>query len=56
MFTLYYTIPTYNGPEKITALRKKVFENILGKGENIGNQHFLLFTKCFPFPKQISVV
>ena len=24
-------------------LRKKPFENIVGKGENAGNQHFLLF-------------
>ena len=31
------------------------FENILGKGENAGNQHFLLFPQCFlPFTKQIS--
>ena len=22
-------------------------ENILGKGENAGNQHFLLFPQCF---------
>ena len=31
-----------------------VFENIVGKGENAGNQHFLLFPQCFPhFQKQI---
>ena len=23
------------------------FENIMGKGENSGNQHFLLFPNCF---------
>ena len=23
------------------------FENIVGKGENAGNQHFLLFLQCF---------
>ena len=34
------------------TLKKVAFENILGKGENAGNQHFLLFPKCFlPFPK-----
>ena len=22
-------------------------ENIVGKGENVGNQHFLLFPQCF---------
>ena len=31
-------------------------ENIVGKGENAGNQHFLLFPPGFlPFPKQISI-
>ena len=49
--TLYHTIPTLNDPEK-----KKPFENIVGKGENTGNQHFLLFPQCLlPFPKQISI-
>ena len=38
------------------TLRKKPFENIVGKRENNGNQHFLLFPQCFlPFPKQISI-
>ena len=37
------------------TLGKKPFENIVGKGENAGNQHFLLFPQCFiPFPKQVS--
>ena len=31
LLTLYHTIPTVT------------FENIMGKGENAGNQHFLLF-------------
>ena len=32
------------------------FENTVSKGENAGNQHFLLFPQCFqPFPKQISI-
>ena len=25
---------------------KKPFENFVGKGENAGNQHFLLFQQC----------
>ena len=25
-------------------------ENIAGKGENAGYQHFLLFSQCFPNP------
>ena len=44
------------------TLKKKHFENIVGegenagKGENAGNQHFVLFPECFlPFPKQISL-
>ena len=46
---LLLTIPTFNDPEKET------FENIVGKGENAGNQHFLLFPQCFlPIPNRIS--
>ena len=38
-----------------TTLNKKPFENIVGKGENAGNQHFLLFPQCFQtLPNQIS--
>ena len=49
--TLYHTIPTFK------KLGKKPFENIVGKGENAGHQHFLLFSQCFlPFPKQISIL
>ena len=34
---------------------RELFKNIVGKGENAGNQHFLLFPQCFlPFPNQIS--
>ena len=34
----------------------KTFENIVGKGENAGNQHFLLFLQCFPpFLKEILI-
>ena len=36
----------YN-PRNLTTLRKKPFENIVGKGEDAGKQHFLLFPKCF---------
>ena len=31
----------------LTTLRKKALENTVGKGENAGNQHFLLFPQCF---------
>ena len=40
-FTLYHTIPTFND------LRKKALEKPMGKGENAGKQHFLLFPQCF---------
>ena len=38
--------------EKINVTEKMKFvlgrvENIVGKGENAGNQHFLLFPQCF---------
>ena len=40
----------------LTTLKHKAFENIAGKGENAGNQHFLLFLQCFiPVPNQISI-
>ena len=32
----------------LKILYKKTFKNIVGKGENAGNQHFLLFPECFP--------
>ena len=39
----------------LTTLKKKPFENDVGKGENAGNQHFLLFPQCFlPYQRQKS--
>ena len=38
------------------TLYKKTFENNVGKGENAGNQHFLLFPQFFlSFPQQILI-
>ena len=34
--------------EVITALKEKVIENLVGKGENFGNQQLLLFPHGFP--------
>ena len=31
----------------LRTLKKKPFVNIVGKEENAGNQHFLLFPQCF---------
>ena len=37
-----------------TNLGKTLLENVEGKGDNAGHQHFLLFLQCFlPFPTQI---
>ena len=35
-----------NVTQKLKFVSKRI-ENILGKGENAGYQHFLLFPKCF---------
>ena len=32
----------------LTTQRKKLLINTVGKGENAGSQHFLLFLQCFP--------
>ena len=40
----------------LKILKKKPFENTQDKGENAGNQHYLLFLQCFTHPqKSISV-
>ena len=40
----------------LMTLKKKPFETIVGKGENAGNQHFLLFQQYFlPISKRVSV-
>ena len=31
----------------LMILKKQSFENIVGKGENAGSQHFLLLQQCF---------
>ena len=49
-FNLYHTFPTFND----LNLKKK-FGNIVGKGENAGNQHFLIFPLRFlPFPNKFQ--
>ena len=36
--------------------RKQAFENIIGKGENADNQHFLLSPQCFlPLTKETPI-
>ena len=39
------------------TLRQRSFEKIMGKRENAGNRHFLLFPLCLlPVSKQISAI
>ena len=53
LYTLLFTAQS----RLLTTLYKKPVENIAGKGENAGNQHFLLFPQCFQaFPNQISIL
>ena len=35
---------------------KERTENIVGKGENAGYQHFLLFPQCFQKPSSIGLL
>ena len=42
-----------NVTNKTTSLYVRV-ENTLGKGENAGYQHFLLFRQCFPQPPSFT--
>ena len=44
-----------NLTQKLKFVLEKV-ENIVGKGENAGYQHFLLFPQCFQNPSFIWVV
>ena len=34
-------------PRLLTTLKKDALENTVGKEENAGDQHFLLFPQCF---------
>ena len=48
--TPYHTIQNFNDLKTRSSL-----ENIMGKGEHAGNQHFLLLAQCFlSSPKQIQ--
>ena len=42
-----FCLPSVQQFRVLTTLGKEPFENIVGKGENAGIQHFLLFSKCF---------
>ena len=45
--------------DKLNVAQMMIFlfdrvENTGGKGENAGNQHFLLFPQCFPKPSSLG--
>ena len=42
-----YLLPFVTQSRLLTAFKKKHFEIIEGRGENAGNQRFLLFPQCF---------
>ena len=47
----------YHKSLRLKTLKGSLLKNIVGKGENAGNQHFLLFPQCFlAIPKRFSVV
>ena len=48
--------PLPQDPDFKRPLMRRTFENTVEKGENAGNQHFLLLPQCFlPFARQISI-
>ena len=50
---------TVDDKTHVNQMMEKVFErgeNIVGKAENAGNQHFLLFPQCFPKPYFLKVI
>ena len=49
IYTIIQNLTLYNTIPILTPMERKAFENILEKGENAGNQHFLLFPQCFLF-------
>ena len=50
-------LTSVNGKAVNASITKNPLENIVGKGENAGNQHFLLFPQCFlSFPEQFSII
>ena len=49
--------PLPHNPDFLTTLKKTPFENIVGKWENAGNQHFLIFPQCFnPSQKELLLL
>ena len=47
MVGLLYFLTIPRNPDFKQPWRRQLLRNIVGKGENAGNQHFLLFPQCF---------
>ena len=47
LLNLEDTLPFTTQFRLLTTLKMNALENTVGKGENVGNQHFLLYTLCF---------
>ena len=55
LLVIYITVYFFKEPRLLMTLQLQPLENIVGKEENAGYQHFLLFLQCFlPIPKRIS--
>ena len=49
-----YNSPFTTQSQLLTTQRNNPFKNLLGKGENAGNQHFLLFPTIFSTPTETN--
>ena len=62
LFHRCYNHLPHNDYYRLMTQRKNAIENVVGKGENASNQHFILFPKCFlyyvthSFPRMSSVL
>ena len=47
--TIFKTGPNklFTAQSDLTTFKKKPYKSTVGKGENTGNQHFLLLPQCF---------
>ena len=54
MYSIVLTINTQS--QVLKTLKQRALENIVGKGENACNQHFLLFPQCFLLLSQTEII
>ena len=59
MFSIWTSLKWYTylvTKSQCVDVPKKSLENIVGKGENAGNQHFLPFPQCFSVSLKIPSI